>query len=107
MAPRSSSVLLLVLVRRILSGFFGVFECTCVSVCHFRVDQRVRTILAVNPTKAKKWNFSLHYRKEELLAMESNCSQDCKPTLLTVSQLKWESMKRVPLPESVLRMQPV
>lgn len=53
MAPRSSSVLLLVLVRRILSGFFGVFECTCVSVCHFRVDKRIRTIFAVNPTKAK------------------------------------------------------
>lgn len=61
MAPLSSSLLLIVLVRHILPcvDFFGVFQCMCVCVCHFRVDKRIRTIPAVNATRTKMELFVL------------------------------------------------
>lgn len=103
MTPLSSSC---VLVRHILSGFFFFLVCmsVCVSVYHFRVDKRIRTIPAVNPTKAKKkCNFWFQHHLEELLAMDGNCEQGYKPTHLLVSQLQWESMKWLSQTESVLR----
>lgn len=60
-APLSSSLLFIVLVRHILPcvDFFGVYQCLCVCVCHFRVDKRNRTIPAVNATKTKMELFVL------------------------------------------------
>lgn len=84
--------------------FFLVCMSVCVSVYHFRVDKRIRTIPAVNPTKAKKkCNFWFQHHLEELLAMDGNCEQGYKPTHLLVSQLQWESMKWLSQTESVLR----
>lgn len=82
--------------------FFLVCMSLCVSVCHFRVDKRIRTIPAVNPTKAKKCNFWFQHCQEELLAMDGNCDRGYKPTHLLVSELQWESMK-LSQTESVLR----
>lgn len=55
MAPLSSSLLLIVLVRHILPcvDLFGVYPCLCVCVCHFRVDESIRAIPAVTATKGK------------------------------------------------------
>lgn len=60
-APLSSSLLLIVLVRHILPcvDFCGVYQCMCFCACHFRVDKRIRTIPAVNATKAKTELFVL------------------------------------------------